>query len=120
MTETNLEKAKALLLQEQRGNINKEYLIEEIAIGKNPLLTADDIASRLGISIDIFHQWVKNADPKYQIPSNSLIGVFGNSIINNALNRTEMSKFAKPDFYIGNYPRWTLDTFKNWLRANLK
>lgn len=120
MTETNIEKAKALLLQEQRGNINKEHLIEEIAMGKNPLLTANDIALRLGISIDIFHQWVKNADPKYQIPSSSLMGVFGNSFINSALNRTETNKFAKPDFYIGSYPRWTLETFKNWLRVNLK
>ncbi|MEE6030464.1 hypothetical protein [Avibacterium paragallinarum] len=120
MTETNIEKVKALLLQEQRGKINKEEIIEEIAMGRNPLLTANDIANRLSIPIEVFHQWVKNADQNYQIPANSLVGMARNTIINSTLNRTETNKFAKPDFYIGNYPRWTLDTFKTWLRANLK
>lgn len=120
MAETNVKKATALLLQEQRGNINKDALIEEIAMGKNPLLTANDIAERLGISVDIFHQWVKNADPNYQVPVSSMLGWLGGSITNSLSNRSEMSKFDKPDFYIGDYPRWTLDTFKNWLRANLK
>ena len=95
-----IEATKNLLLQEQKGNFDKEELIENIILGNAQLLTADDIAQRLGISIDVFHRWVKNADHKYQIPMNSA--------------------FAKPDVYIGSYPRWTVETFRNWLRSNLK
>lgn len=120
MTETNIKKARALLLQEQRGALDKEKLIEDIVIGKNPLLTAGDIATRLGIPIEVFHQWVKNTDSRYIIPSDMKLNVIGNAFFDALVGNVEMNSFAKPDFYIGNYPRWTIETFRNWLRANLK
>lgn len=115
-----LKATKSLLLQEQKGDFDKDKLIDEIIMGRNPLLTADNIASRLGIPIEVFHQWVKNADPKYRIPTNSLFGELGRAIFNSSLERTEHYKFAKPDVYIGSYPRWTTETLRSWLRANLK
>lgn len=111
---------KSLLLQEQKGNFDKERLIEDIILGKNSLLTANDIALRLGVPIEVFHQWVKNAEPKYHIPANTVLEVLGHSFGNSILDRKENTKFTKPDVYIGSYPRWTVDTFRNWLRANLK
>ena len=112
--------AKNLLLQEQKGDINQEELIDDIVMGRSSLLTTNDIASRLAVPIDEFHQWVKNTDPKYKIPPSSMFGAIGNAITNSALNRTEQHKFAKPDFYIGSYPRWKVETLRNWLRNNLK
>lgn len=111
---------KNLLLQEQKGNFDKEELIENIILGNAQLLTADDIAQRLGISIDVFHRWVKNADHKYQIPMNSALETLGNSLTNVLSGKKENTAFAKPDVYIGSYPRWTVETFRNWLRSNLK
>lgn len=104
-----LKATKNLLLQEQKGDFDKEELIDEIITGRNSLLTANDIAARLGISIEVFHQWVKNADPKYQPPT----GVMGYAC-------TENHSFAKPDVYIGSYPRWSIETFRDWLRTNLE
>ena len=109
-----IEATKNLLLQEQKGNF------ENIILGNAQLLTADDIAQRLGISIDVFHRWVKNADHKYQIPMNSALETLGNSLTNALSGKKENTAFAKPDVYIGSYPRWTVETFRNWLRSNLK
>lgn len=111
---------KTLLLQEQKGNFNKEDLIEDIILGKNPLLTANDIASKLNVPIEVLHKWVKNADPKYTIPTSTTLESIGVALTNAMLENKENIKFAKPDVYIGNYPRWTVETFRNWLRVNLK
>lgn len=111
---------KNLLLQEQKGNFDKEKLIEDIILGKSSLLTANDIALRLGVPIEEFHQWVKNADPKYQTPANTALEAISHSLFDALLERKESTKFIKPDVYIGRHPRWTVETFRNWLRANLK
>lgn len=115
-----IEATKNLLLQEQKGNFDKEELIENIILGNVQLLTADDIAQRLGVSIDVFHRWVKNADHKYQIPTNSALKALGDPLINALPGKKENTAFTKPDLYIGSYPRWTVETFRNWLRSNLK
>lgn len=115
-----IEATKNLLLQEQKGNFDKEELIENIILGNVQLLTADDIAQRLGVSIDVFHRWVKNADHKYQIPINSALEALGDPLINALSDKKENTAFTKPDLYIGSYPRWTVETFRNWLRSNLK
>ena len=56
---STIEATKHLLLQEQKGSFDKEKLIEDIISGKANLLTADTIALRLGIPIEVFHRWVK-------------------------------------------------------------
>ena len=99
---------KNLLLQEQKGNFGKEKLIEDIILGKSSLLTANDIALRLGVPIEEFHQWVKNADPKYQIPTNAALEAISHSLFDALLDRKESTKFIKPDVYLGCHPRCTV------------
>lgn len=117
---STIEATKHLLLQEQKGSFDKEKLIEDIISGKANLLTADTIALRLGIPIEVFHRWVKNGDSHYIIPGNLAMKMFGNALEDTMFSGKGNTTFPKPDVYIGNYPRWTVETFRNWLITNLK
>lgn len=112
-----LKAAKNMLLQEQKG-IDIEQLVQDISTGNSPLLTANIIAERIGVPTNTFHQWVKNGEPKYIIPP-SFEKELGKMFLGSGYGEQNNITFPKPDLYLGTSPRWTMQTFQNWLRAEI-
>lgn len=114
----SLNLTKSLILQEQKG-LNVERLVEDISMGKSPLLKAEVIAERLDVPLDTFHQWVRNGDPSYAIPTT--MRAIGRVLIGESpFDEPKNIIFPKPDIYIGSSPRWTLQTFQSWIRTQIK
>ncbi|WP_434717190.1 hypothetical protein P5X00_40055 (plasmid) [Paraburkholderia sp. A2RO-4L] len=91
-------------------------LVDRIATGQATLLGVDEICTRLGVHRSTFDRWVKNGTGKnaqaISKGSNMLLAMLGSG-------ESSMS-FPPPDIRIGNSPKWELETFKKWLRANAK
>ncbi|KVS62778.1 MULTISPECIES: helix-turn-helix transcriptional regulator [Burkholderia cepacia complex] len=98
-------------------------LVNRIAEGKAQLLGIDDICQRLGVSRTTFDRWVRNGGGK--TGSTTLADLVGSSIAGRgmadaAANLTDgATSFPPPDIYIGKSPKWEMQTFKTWLRANV-
>lgn len=98
-------------------------LVNRIAEGKAQLLGIDDICQRIGVSRTTFDRWVRNGGGK--TGSTTLTDLVGTSLVGrNAMdsvaNLTEgATSFPPPDIYIGKSPKWEMQTFKTWLRANV-
>lgn len=112
-----LEAARNMLLQEQKG-IDIEQLVQDISLGNSPLLTANVISERIGVSSKVFHQWVRNGDPNYAVPPTFEESI-GKMLLGNLNSEAQQAIFPKPDLYLGDSPRWTMQTFQNWLRAEI-
>ncbi|HGO5853593.1 TPA: hypothetical protein ACK3JH_000443 [Mannheimia haemolytica] len=112
-----LKAAKNMLLQEQKG-VDIEQLVQDISLGNSPLLTAEIIAQRIGISTNTLHKWVRNSDHSYFVPS-SLEEGLGKMLLGRGYTEQNNATFPKPDLYLGTSPRWTIQTFQNWLRAEI-
>jgi len=97
-------------------------IVDRIATGKATLLGIDDICTRLGISRTTFDRWVRNgskslADKVGILKKNSDLIT---KLRDNEENRTDGAiSFPPPDIRIGNSPKWELETFKRWLKANV-
>ena len=76
-------------------------LVTKIAQGETELLSAEVIIKRLSISRSTFNRWVAQSDPEKASDSKDAIS------------------FPLPDVRIGNSPRWTLETFKEWLQERV-
>lgn len=96
--------------------MSHEDLVDRIANGKANLLGIDDICKRLGISRTTFDRWVKNGGGK-SVGSNFANLTTISSLMENALEGN--ISFPPPDIRIGNSPKWEMETFKSWLRANV-
>lgn len=86
-------------------------LVNQIAEGKAELLTADEICKRLAVSRSTFDRWVKNGTTQY----------IGNrpKLFTKPDDEDTSMQFPPADIRIGQSPRWSVDTFKKWLHANL-
>lgn len=108
----------------------KQDLVDRIANGTATLLGIDDICKRLGISRTTFDRWVRNGGGKTSgttvaaavlsrltdTPSGQIT-----RLMDTAENASEGNiSFPPPDIRIGNSPKWEMDTFKEWLRANVR
>lgn len=88
-------------------------LVDQIARGTATLLSAEDICTRLSVSRSTFDRWVKNGSTQYigrKPPVHSMI---------RSRDEDTLIEFPAPDIRIGNSPRWSIDTFKDWLLKNL-
>ncbi len=104
-------------------------LVNRIANGEATLLGVEEICKRLGVSRSTFERWVRNGGGK--TGNVSLAAVAGASLIGQSVqglqrlmdgsdNINEGSlTFPPPDIRIGNSPKWELETFKRWLKANV-
>jgi len=100
----------------------KNSLIESIAAGQAQLLTADDICKRLSISRSTFERWVRNSVPiQEQIQRKSeALGTIGQMLeMMVEPEKSDKTSFPQADIRIGNSPRWSIETFKKWLEANV-
>lgn len=79
-------------------------LVNQIAEGTAVLLTAEDICNRLSVSRSTFDRWVRRG------------GRDGISPSLKELMENDHTSFPPPDIRIGNSPRWSIETFKSWLR----
>lgn len=112
-------------------------LVDRIAAGTATLLGIDDICKRLGISRTTFDRWVRNGGGKSDRAT--IASILASKMLNDASkmlneplgaitriayqaeNSTEGAiTFPPPDIRIGNSPKWELETFKQWLRENVK
>lgn len=96
-------------------------LVDRIAAGTATLLGIDEICSRIGVSRTTFDRWVRNGGGK--VSGHTLLA--GDSphslrkLVDQAENFTDGTiRFPPPDIRIGNSPKWEMETFKRWLRAN--
>lgn len=99
-------------------------LVNKIAEGKAVLLSADDICERLSVSRSTFDRWVRNSskgttDIKEMIKEMQSETALHNRIFPRGNDDESKISFPQPDIRIGNSPRWSLDTFKQWLMKNL-
>ncbi|MCH8622926.1 hypothetical protein [Undibacterium sp. TS12] len=102
-------------------------IVDRIASGQATLLGIEDICTRLGVARSTFDRWVRNGSGSTAGGHSSLQGLvagklFGVSAtaLDRATNLTEGTiSFPPPDIRIGNSPKWEMETFKNWLRANV-
>lgn len=90
-------------------------LVDRIANGDAILLGVDDICKRLGVSRTTFDRWVRNGGAKSVTGPGYGVGMRPLSDLVAGDNLT----FPAPDIRIGNSPKWEMDTFKTWLRANM-
>lgn len=110
-------------------NQNIDNLVDRIAAGEATLLSIEDICQRLGISRTTLDRWVRNGGGKLSSTSGSrsLAMQIGAGMalsktlqeVADGLGETTIS-FPSPDIRIGNSPKWEMETFKSWLRANAK
>lgn len=115
------------ILQTQKG-FNIDKTVRGIMNGSIQMLTAEDIARKLNISVELFHKWVSNGNPKYKKSQNSYSSLvdalrqYGQPPIVKAFYEMDEEKntFPSPDFYLGNHPRWLDETLKNWLYAQIR
>lgn len=108
--------------------MGQEDLVDRIAAGTATLLGIDDICKRLGISRTTFDRWVRNGSEQPIRTTRT------STLLENLERRNTMARlmdvpenaaegnicFPPPDIRIGNSPKWELETFKAWLRANIK
>ncbi len=104
-------------------------LVDRIANGEATLLGIEDICKRLSISRTTFDRWVRNGGGKTTTATvGALLAshVTGmpvgalNQFADGMVNSSEGTiSFPPPDIRIGNSPKWELETFKRWLRANV-
>jgi hypothetical protein len=97
-------------------------LVNRIAEGKAQLLGIDDICQRLGVSRTTFDRWVRNGGGKTGTVTlaDVVTGIGGRNIVDAAANLTDgATSFPPADIYIGKSPKWEMQTFKTWLRANV-
>lgn len=107
------------------STVDVNDLVERIAAGKATLLGIDEICQRLGISRTTLDRWVRNSGGKLNSHGSiaEYIGDMGLGVAPRAMLDTSPEgrvKFPPPDIRIGNSPKWELETFKSWLRANAK
>ncbi|MFJ1259020.1 helix-turn-helix transcriptional regulator [Cupriavidus sp. CuC1] len=99
-------------------------LVDRIATGRATLLSVEDICTRLGVHRSTFDRWVKNGEGKGtpRAGKNAAAITEGVNALHAMLGTTGESSmsFPPPDIRIGNSPKWELETFKTWLRANAK
>lgn len=100
-----------------------DSLIESIAAGKANLLTADDICKRLSISRSTFDRWVRNSAPIHEQlqkkqEAKGEIAQFLELMVD-PMEKADKTSFPQADIRIGNSPRWSIETFKAWLKANI-
>lgn len=103
----------------------KQDLVDRIANGTATLLGIDDICERLGISRTTFDRWVRNGGRKTLGTPATLLSRSPNTFkfmdaVGNAFEGNSNISFPPPDIRIGNSPKWEIDTFKEWLRANVR
>lgn len=108
------------------SNRDIDNLVDRIAAGKATLLGIDDICQRLGISRTTLDRWVRNGGGKLSATTGiagHIAGEIGlGGVFQSVLEHSPEASvsFPAPDIRIGNSPKWELETFKNWLRANAK
>ncbi len=73
-----------------------EELLNKIALGEVELLDGNEICTRLKISRSTFDRWCR-ADPPIE-------------------GDTRTIPFPPPDIRMGGGPRWSVETFKAWIR----
>jgi len=100
-----------------------EDLINRIAEGKAQLLGIEDICTRLGISRSTFDRWQRvstnSMHSRLLRESNRINNPVRHSIFSND-DDSSMTSFPPPDIRIGNSPKWEIETFKKWLRENVR
>ena len=106
-------------------------LVDRIASGEATLLGIEQICARLDISRATFDRWLKNwnqqngslAD-RLGMAGTNAIGVGSGRRVPSLFPRDEANDssmaFPPPDVRIGNSPKWELQTFKKWLRTNVR
>lgn len=123
-------------------------LVNRIAEGRANLLGIEDICQRLGISRSTFDRWQRESTRASQIAStmglgdalghapkigrvaaSGGIGRFGTGPAAAALasaiglgdqDDQTRTPFPPPDIRIGASPKWEMETFKAWLRENVR
>ncbi len=94
-------------------------IVDRIANGKATLLGVEEIITRLGVSRSTFDRWVKNgAAGGAGLKLSSMVA--SRSIFEDRTSAENLLKFPPADIRIGGSPKWELETFKTWLRANVK
>jgi len=97
----------------------QEKLVDDLLSGKAILYSMSDIQKKLSISRSTLNRWIKNGENRISTlleVTNYLSHDFGKlSSLSDDDEEDTTTVFPQPDLYIGNSPRWSRETVKNWL-----
>jgi predicted DNA-binding transcriptional regulator AlpA len=104
------------------GGAMSKSLVDRIADGEAILLGVEDICKRIGVSRTTFDRWVRNGGgstgPRTAAEVFGTAGLASRSL-SDLQGGDSNTIFPPPDIRIGNSPKWEIETFKKWLRANM-
>ena len=102
----------------------QEKLVDDLLSGKAILYSMSDIQKKLSISRSTLNRWIKNGENRISTlleVTNYLSHDFGKlSSLSDDDEEDTITVFPQPDLYIGNSPRWSRETVKNWILSSQK
>ena len=120
---TEFKDVKQAIVEAQLAATPKDKLVNDIMKGSADLLSANDIITRLGISVDEFMKLINLPNHSLRTNGGLAAAVYASKrmfdthieLINEELEKK--TSFPKPDLYILGKARWKKETFKKWLEG---